>query len=237
LFFRDGVSEGQFAHVVEAEIKAIRSACETLEKGYRPNITFIVVAKRHHARFFPSDRRDADRTGNCPAGTVVDTDITHPQFYDYYLLSHPGLQGTSRPTHYTILVDENRLSVDDIQALSYNLCHVYARCTRVVSIVPPVYYAHLVGRRARYHTRIGASGEPTEDSASSIGNTGNTTGTEEAAAAEDAMVASYAPVRPSLQKSTSSFKVLSNFSHVLHVIRVICFVSFDIAFFLSVVLF
>lgn len=206
MFFRDGVSEGQFAHVVEAEIKAIRSACETLEKGYRPNITFIVVAKRHHARFFPSDRRDADRTGNCPAGTVVDTDITHPQFYDYYLLSHPGLQGTSRPTHYTILVDENRLSVDDIQGLSYNLCHVYARCTRVVSIVPPVYYAHLVGRRARYHTRIDASGEPTEDSASSIGNTGNTTGTEEAAAAEDAMVASYAPVRPSLQKSTSSFK-------------------------------
>src|SRR5437762_8920261 len=52
LFFRDGVSEGQFAHVVEAEIKAIRSACETLEKGYRPNITFIVVAKRHHVRFF-----------------------------------------------------------------------------------------------------------------------------------------------------------------------------------------
>jgi len=88
-----------------------------------------------------------------------------------------------------------------LQALSYNLCHVYARCTRVVSVVPPVYYAHLVGRRARFHTRIGASGEPTEDSASSIGNTGNTMGTDEAAAAEDAMVASYAPVRPSLQKS------------------------------------
>ena len=202
LFFRDGVSEGQFTHVVEAEIKAIRSACETLEKGYRPNITFIVVAKRHHARFFPIDRRDGDRTGNCPAGTVVDTEIVHPQFYDFFLLSHPGLQGTSRPTHYSILVDENKLSIDDIQALSYNLCHVYARCTRVVSIVPPVYYAHLVGRRARFHTRIGAGGEQqTEDSASSIGNTGNTQGTEEKAAEEDAMVASYAPVRPSLQKS------------------------------------
>jgi len=71
----------------------------------------------------------------------------------------------------------------------------------VVSVVPPVYYAHLVGRRARFHTRIGASGEHTEDSASSIGNTGNTMGTDEAAAAEDAMVAAYAPVRPSLQRS------------------------------------
>jgi len=212
LFFRDGVSEGQFGHVVEAEIKAIRSACEALEKGYRPKVTFIVVAKRHHVRFFPTDRREADRTGNCMAGTVVDNDICHPQFYDYYLLSHPGLQGTSRPTHYSILVDENKLSVDDLQALCYNLCHVYARCTRVVSIVPPVYYAHLVGRRARFHTRIGACGEPTEDSASSVGNTGNTVGTDEAAVAEDSMVAAYAPVRPSLQKSifTSRFHVPAN---------------------------
>ena len=199
LFFRDGVSEGQFGHVVEAEIKAIRSACEALEKGYRPKVTFIVVAKRHHVRFFPTDRREADRTGNCMAGTD-------------YLLSHPGLQGTSRPTHYSILVDENKLSVDDLQALCYNLCHVYARCTRVVTIVPPVYYAHLVGRRARFHTKIGASGEPIEDSASSVGNTGNTVGTDEAAVAEDSMVAAYAPVRPSLQKSifTSPFHAPAN---------------------------
>jgi hypothetical protein len=72
-----------------------------------------------------------------------------------------------------------------------------------VSVVPPVYYAHLVGRRARFHTRLGGTMEPTEDSASSIGNTGNTMGTEEAAAADDSLVASYVPVRPSLQKSMS----------------------------------
>jgi len=108
--------------------------------------------------------------------------------------------------------------VDDIQALSYNLCHVYARCTRVVSIVPPIYYAHLVGRRARYHTRIGGNGEShTEDSASSIGNTGNTQGTEERAEQEDAMVASYAPVRPTLQKSIVILMSVLMFSHVLHV--------------------
>lgn len=87
----------------------------------------------------------------------------------------------------------------------------------MVSVVPPVYYAHLVGRRARFHTRIGASGDPTDDSASSIGNTGNTMGTDEAAAAEDAMVAAYAPVRPSLQKSTSPQSAQPNDSHVLHV--------------------
>jgi Piwi domain len=169
-----------------------------LEKGYCPKITFIVVAKRHHARFFPANRTDADRTGNCPAGTVVDSDIVHPSYYDFFLLSHPGLQGTSRPTHYSILIDENKLGANEVQTLCYNLCHVYARCTRVVSIVPPVYYAHLVGRRARYHTRV--TGEVSEDASSIAGQTQNT---EEAAAAEDAMVASYAPVKASLQRSMS----------------------------------
>ena len=95
---------------------------------------------------------------------------------------------------------------------------MYARCTRVVSIVPPVYYAHLVGRRARFHTRLGASGEPTEDSASSIGNTGNTMGTDEANDVANDMVAAYAPVRPSLQRSNSSLVSFVNRSHVLYVI-------------------
>ena len=103
----------------------------------------------------------------------------------------------------------------------------------MVSVVPPVYYAHLVGRRARFHTRIGASGDPTDDSASSIGNTGNTMGTDEAAAAEDAMVAAYAPVRPTLQKSTSPPSGQPNNSYVLHVnlmrciaIKSLCYLIF-----------
>ena len=53
-------------------------------------ITVIVVGKRHHVRFFPQRRDDADRSGNCPAGTVVDRDITHPTEFDFYLQSHSG---------------------------------------------------------------------------------------------------------------------------------------------------
>ena len=53
-------------------------------------ITVIVVGKRHHVRFFPQTPKDADRSGNCPAGTVVDRDITHPTEFDFYLQSHGG---------------------------------------------------------------------------------------------------------------------------------------------------
>ncbi len=32
------------------------------------------------------------RSGNIPAGTTVDTDITHPYEFDFYLCSHAGIQ-------------------------------------------------------------------------------------------------------------------------------------------------
>ncbi|KAF0507182.1 Piwi-domain-containing protein [Gigaspora margarita] len=153
LFYRDGVSEGQFAQVLDGEINAVRAACASLNDTYKPTITFVVVQKRHHTRLFPMDKKDADKTGNCLPGTVVESVITHPFEFDFYLQSHSGLQGTSRPTHYHVLYDENDFTTDGLQALSYNLCYIYARCTRAVSLVPPVYYAHIVCRRARFHSR------------------------------------------------------------------------------------
>lgn len=46
------------------------AACSSLDAGYKPTLTFVVVQKRHHARFFPVEQKDADRTGNCQPGTV-----------------------------------------------------------------------------------------------------------------------------------------------------------------------
>lgn len=60
-------------------------------------------------------------------------------------------QGTSRPSHYHVLWDDNRFNADELQILTYQLCHTYVRCTRSVSIPAPAYYAHLVAFRARYH--------------------------------------------------------------------------------------
>ncbi|XP_012943067.1 protein argonaute-2 isoform X3 [Aplysia californica] len=152
IFYRDGVSEGQFQTVLGHELRAVREACMKLEVEYQPGITFIVVQKRHHTRLFCADRRDqTGRSGNIPAGTTVDQGITHPTEFDFYLCSHAGIQGTSRPSHYHVLWDDNRFNADELQILTYQLCHTYVRCTRSVSIPAPAYYAHLVAFRARYH--------------------------------------------------------------------------------------
>lgn len=157
LFYRDGVSEGQFKMVLDKEVKAITQACVELDPKKIPKITFVVVQKRHHARFFPMDGRDADKSGNCKPGTVIDTEITHPFEFDFYLQSHAGLQGTSRSAHYQVIFDENKFTSDSLQDLTNKLCYIYARSTTSVSIVPPVYYAHLAAFRARFHAIGGAS--------------------------------------------------------------------------------
>ncbi|KAF9035930.1 argonaute-like protein [Panaeolus papilionaceus] len=149
IFYRDGVSEGQFAQVLRDEVPLIKAACA--EKNINPKLTFIIVGKRHHIRFFPSAEGPADRTGNCLAGTTVDTGIAHPTEFDYYQLTHGGLLGTSRPSHYSVLVDENKFNADGLQRISFALCHVYARATRSVSIPAPVYYADIVCARSNTH--------------------------------------------------------------------------------------
>ncbi|CAN6462956.1 unnamed protein product [Victoria cruziana] len=137
IFYRDGVSEGQFYQVLLYELDAIRKACASLEPNYQPPVTFVVVQKRHHTRLFASNHRDrssTDKSGNILPGTVVDTKICHPNEFDFYLCSHAGIQGTSRPAHYHVLWDENNFTADGMQTLTNNLCYTYARCTRSVSV-------------------------------------------------------------------------------------------------------
>ncbi|XP_049523406.1 protein argonaute-2-like isoform X2 [Dermacentor silvarum] len=154
IFYRDGVSEGQFGIVRDQELSAIRQACLELspDGSYKPPVTFIVVQKRHHTRFMPANERDGvGRAKNIPPGTTVDTVVTHPVDFDFFLCSHAGIQGTSKPAHYYVVHDDANFTSDDLQKLSYYLCHTYARCARSVSIPAPVYYAHLAAFRAKEH--------------------------------------------------------------------------------------
>ncbi|ONM56917.1 Protein argonaute 1 [Zea mays] len=150
IFYRDGVSESQFKQVLEQEIHEIEKAWTALYNE-KPKITFVVVQKRHHTRLFPSNSQYEDKSGNIRAGTVVDNNICHPTEFDFFLCSHAGAKGTSRPAHYHVLRDDNKFTADALQSLTYNLCYMYSCCTRSVSIAPPAYYAHKLASRARFY--------------------------------------------------------------------------------------
>lgn len=65
--------------------------------------------------------------------------------------------GTARPAHYTVLLDEifrpdyKDKAAHELERLTHEMCYLYGRATKAVSICPPAYYADLVCTRARLH--------------------------------------------------------------------------------------
>lgn len=157
IIYRDGVSEGQFSQVVRSEIPFIRQACAAKYSGKQPKLTVIVSVKRHQTRFYPTTADEMSRSGNIKNGTVVDRGVTQARYWDFFLTAHDALQGTARPAHYTVLLDEifraryqDRAS-NELERLTHELCYLYGRASKAVSICPPAYYADIVCDRARVH--------------------------------------------------------------------------------------
>nr|AFX89028.1 argonaute 2a [Mayetiola destructor] len=152
-YYRDGVSESQYQQVINTERMAMSQACAEIKPGYEKHvqITIIIVQKRHHTRFFPNKTIGIDANNNVPPGTIVDTEIvrSNPNEKHFFLVSHQALKGVARPTKYSVIYDNGQHDIDDIQQLTYNLCHLFSRCTRAVSYPAPTYYAHLMAYRGR----------------------------------------------------------------------------------------
>ncbi|XP_022113727.2 protein argonaute-2 [Pieris rapae] len=147
--FRDGVSEGQFSQVMDSELVAVYRAYERLAGcNVKPEVLFLLVQKRHHTRFFLG----ANNAQNVRPGTVVDKDIVHNSEMDFYMVSHYAIKGTARPTRYYGVRNDGNIPIEEVEQLTYYLCHLYSRCTRSVSYPTPTYYAHLACTRAKHLT-------------------------------------------------------------------------------------
>ena len=98
---------------------------------------------------------------------------------DWYMVAQKGLKGTSRPSHYHILQADFGTPAE-LQQLTFDLCHLYAIATKVVSRPAPVYYAHRAAFLAQYY-KGGYREESMVEEAGVASETGTTTthGSEE----------------------------------------------------------
>ncbi|KAF9774432.1 hypothetical protein IL306_007563, partial [Fusarium sp. DS 682] len=198
LIYRDGVSEGQYDMVLSQELPQLRRACEQMypaadtKKGL-PRFTIIVCGKRHKTRFYPTTEQDCDRSGNTKPGTVVDRGVTEARNWDFFLQAHAALQGTARPCHYYIVHDEIFRQIyaksipvpfqsiaDIVEDLTHNMCYLFGRATKAVSLCPPAYYADLACERARCYLASlfdtpSPSAAPSVTGTSAAGGTGQPT--------------------------------------------------------------
>ena len=92
--------------MLTVELASIQRACRSLD--FQPAITYCLLQSNHHTRFFQGEQRGQDRSGNPLPGLVVDQTIINPNYFDFFLLSHAGIQGTSRPTYYCVLWDASK---------------------------------------------------------------------------------------------------------------------------------
>lgn len=162
-YFRDGVSQGQFEQVLKQEVLSFKSVIMKLtEHDWNGKFTVVIANKRHHLRAFPkpTDRNSADRNGNPLPGTLIERDVTTPHEWDFILYSHIALQGTARPVHYHVILDQIGHKAHELQNMIYDHCYQYIRSTTSVSLHPAIYYAHLIATRARHHEDVPASSGP-----------------------------------------------------------------------------
>ncbi|KAJ4312409.1 hypothetical protein N0V84_009945 [Fusarium piperis] len=156
VIFRDGVSEGQFAQVLQKELPRMRIACNSMyPKNQQPKLTIVVSVKRHQTRFYPTTEDNLPNNRNIQNGTVVDRGVTQARYWDFFLTAHASIKGTARPAHYTVLLDEifrakhKGEAANELEKFTHELCYLYGRATKAVSICPPAYYADIVCTRAR----------------------------------------------------------------------------------------
>ncbi|TKR77839.1 hypothetical protein L596_018741 [Steinernema carpocapsae] len=112
-------------------------------QGITPKVTMIACQKMHNMRLMPAKINPRDRAPdqNLKPGAVVDSNVTHPKFNEFYLNSHVCLQGSARTPRYTVLHDEGQFSMDELQALTYNLAFGHQIVNLTTSLPTPVYVA------------------------------------------------------------------------------------------------
>jgi len=141
VIYRDGVEEGQISHVHKTEIKLLKEACARIYEGRSVPFTFVIVTKRINSRFFvPNDSNS--NMENPPPGTVIDSVVTDPTKYDFFLISQHVKQGTVTPTHYQVIEDTLNFPPDILQRLTYKLTHMYYNWSGTVRVPAPCQLAH-----------------------------------------------------------------------------------------------
>ncbi|XP_072206985.1 piwi-like protein 1 [Excalfactoria chinensis] len=139
IVYRDGVGDGQLNTLVNYEVPQFLDCLKTVGKDYNPRLTVIVVKKRVSTRFFA---QTGGGLKNPPPGTVIDTEVTRPEWYDFFIVSQAVRNGCVAPTHYNVIYDTSKLKPDHVQRLTYKLCHMYYNWSGVIRVPAPCQYAH-----------------------------------------------------------------------------------------------
>lgn len=144
VIFRDSVGEGQFEYCNRHEVIQFEEALRDMNLK-ETRVTVIIVQKRINTRLILPNQ------GNPKPGTVIDHTVTKRHYQDFFLVPQCVTQGTVTPTHYVVIHDPAQHKVDNIQRLTFKLCHMYYNWSGTIRVPAPCQYAHkLAGLVGQY---------------------------------------------------------------------------------------
>ncbi|KAJ6235251.1 piwi-like protein [Anaeramoeba flamelloides] len=134
IVYRDGISDSQFINCIETEIPQFYKAFKMCSEEYKPELTWVVAQKRIKTRYFNNSQ-------NPMPGSIIDSVITKPNRFDFFLVPQHVNQGSATPVHYQCIYDNSKIPGDTLIEITYKLCHMYYNWTGTVRVPMVIQYA------------------------------------------------------------------------------------------------
>lgn len=144
VFYRDGIGHTQIRSICQIEIESINQAFAEVEvekmsdSEDKIGLMYIVVNKKTNTEVYAQGIYE-DTYKNPVPGTVLDV----PQDKEnapiiFYMVPQWQRLGMSMPTKYSIVYDTIGETLENIQLLSYKLCHLYFNVGGPIRIPAPI---------------------------------------------------------------------------------------------------
>ncbi|KAL7080126.1 hypothetical protein ACQ4LE_000403 [Meloidogyne hapla] len=148
ILFRNGMSEGQFATAKQYEIPMVRLALRECSAS-NCKLTVLVSQKTHNIRLFAHEELSKSTGSSKNLNIKPGTQVTHPEHSEFYLNCHAAIQGTTRTPRFTILEDDTKFKMDQIEQICYALSFGHKIINSPISLPAPVYIALMYAKRGR----------------------------------------------------------------------------------------
>ena len=128
ILYRSGVSDGEKDSIMKNEVSSIMGLFsgnpnqECYKTGCEIKLCFVIANKRCESKFFEYSNGNVN---NPKEGTVVDTQVTGPGLYEFYLQPQFVNMGTATPTHFHCLYDTTGVPLEILENITYRMCYYY----------------------------------------------------------------------------------------------------------------
>ncbi|EFP07025.1 hypothetical protein CRE_21607 [Caenorhabditis remanei] len=142
VIYFNGIAESQLATVNEVYTKKCLECFASLKASYNPELIVMAATKMHSTRLFDSFQKHFQgRVCNLKPGTIVDTAIVSPVYNEFYHVGANAIQGTTKPTKYTVIHSSKRVDMEYLEELTNSLCYDHQIIESSISLPVPLFIA------------------------------------------------------------------------------------------------